>query len=156
MSESDVEVKFYIDHVKVTVDKATDEVLKMLAYRIVEGTQLNIRSNDQIDTGFLINSVYPIWKDGSGYADAKAEAEQRTTGKDGRHVDHSDDMAPEPSLPGDASAGVVVGANYAIYNEVRIPFLYPAAQKAVTEEQFRGEAEQIYREVLPNEGPGAK
>jgi hypothetical protein len=154
MSESDVEVKFYIDHVKVTVDKATDEVLKMLAYRIVEGTQLNIRSNDQIDTGFLINSVYPIWKDGSGYADAKAEAEQRTTGKDGRHVDHSDDMAPEPSLPGDASAGVVVGANYAIYNEVRIPFLYPAAQAAAAE--FGGEAEQIYREVLPNEGPGPK
>jgi hypothetical protein len=154
MSDADVEVRFYLDHVKVVVNEATEQVLNALAFRIVEGAQLNIRANDQVDTGFMVNSVYPIFKDGSGYAAAKDEAEQQTTGRDGRTVNHEGDFAPEPALPSDAAAGVVVGAGYAIYQEVRLPFLYPAAQAAAAE--FDGEAERIYREVLPNEGPGPK
>jgi hypothetical protein len=58
-------------------------------------------------------------------------------------------MAPEPGLPDDAAAGVVVGANYAIYQEAANPFLYPAAERAARE--FDGEAERIFREVLPEE-----
>lgn len=143
----------YVDHVVATIETATDEVLKALAYRIVEGAQLNIRSNDQVDTGFMVNSIYPIWQDGSGYAEARSMAERHTVGRDGRKVDHSDDMAQEASLPDDASAGVVVGANYAIYQEVSNPFLYPAGQHAAAE--FGGEAERIYRQVLPDEGPKA-
>jgi len=150
---ADVEVKLKLDHVQVVVEETTEEVLKKLAFRIVEMAQLNIRDNDQIDTGFMVNSIYPVWQDGSGYGEAKSAAEGMTTGKDGRRVDHTQDMAPEAQLPGDAAAGVVVGANYAIYQEAANPFLYPAAEKAAAE--FGGEAEKVYQETLPDERPKA-
>src|SRR4030067_217313 len=103
--ESTVEIRMYLDHVKVTVEEATDEVLKALAYRIVEGAQLQIRENDQIDTGFMVNSVYPIWKDGSGYEAAASEAASHNVRKSGEVVGGIR-MAPEPGLPDDAAAGV--------------------------------------------------
>jgi hypothetical protein len=154
MSEEGVEVKLYLDHVKVTVEKATEKVLRQLAFRITERAQMNIRTNDQIDTGFMVNSIYPVWKDGSGYEAARSEAEGHTvSGRTGERVDHSGDMAPEEALEAEAMAGVVVGANYAIYQENIKPFLYPGAEKAAAE--FGGEAERIYRELLPEEGPKA-
>lgn len=149
----DVEVTLYLDHVKATVEDATDEVLALFAYRVAEGAQLNIRENDQIDTGFMVNSVYVIEKGGNGYEMARSKAEGQTQGRDGRAVDHSGDMAPEEQLPADAAAGVVVAAIYAIYQEAAKPFLYPAAEHAAAE--FGGEAERVYREILPDEGPGA-
>jgi len=151
---ADYELKWYRDHVKVTLNEATEEVLKALAYRITERTQLNIRDMNLIDTGFMVNSIYPVWTDGSEYQQARQAAEEQTTGRDGRKVDHSGDMAPEVSLERGAGAAVVVGANYAIYQEVKHSFLYNAAEAAARE--FGGEAEQVYRQVLPDEGPGAK
>ena len=144
------DIRWYRDHVEVVVEDATEEVIKKLAMRITERAQLNIRSNDQIDTGFMVNSVYPIWRGGSDYHAARLEAEQHSTGKDGRHVDHSGDMAPEARLRSDAMGGVVVGANYAIYQEARNAFLYPAGEAAARE--FGGEATQIYRQAMPDEG----
>jgi hypothetical protein len=149
---ADVEVKLYLDHVRSVVEGATDEVLKKLAFRTLEGAQLNIRENNQIDTGFMVNSGYVVFQDGSTYDQARGGAETRTTDREGRHVDHSGDMGPEEQLPSDAAAGVVFGANYAIYQEAANPYLYPAAEKAAAE--FGGEAEKIYRDVLPDEGPG--
>jgi hypothetical protein len=143
MAETGVEIKMYLDHVEVTVEEASEEVLKQLALRIVERTQLNIRENDQIDTGFMVNSTYPIWKDGSGFEEAQAEASAKAPDRE---------MINEP-LEAEASAGVVVGANYAIYQENLQPFLYPASEAAAAE--FGGEAEKIFREVLPDEGPRA-
>jgi hypothetical protein len=135
------EVKLYLDHVKITLKKITDEkVLKQLALRVVERAQLNIRENDQIDTGFMVNSGYAIWEGGSTYGQNAISAEGR-------------EMAPEESLASDAAAGVVFGANYAIYQEAAKPFLYPAAEAAAKE--FEGEAERIYKENLPEEGPRA-
>lgn len=155
MADSDVDVDFYIDHVKVVLEGATMEALKALAYRIVERAQLNIRDNDQIDTGFMVNSIYPVWKDGSDYDRAQAAAGQKTrSARTGKQVSHEQDFAPEPGMPEDADAGVVVGASYAIYQEVLKPFLYPAAEKAAAE--FGATAEEIYRQALPNEGPGPK
>jgi len=149
---ADVDVKLYLDHVQAVVENATGDVLAAFGMRVVEGAQLNIRENDQIDTGFMVNSVYEVTRGGSGYDQARSEAENQTQGRDGQTVDHSGDMAPEEQLPTDAAAGVVVGAVSAIYQEAEKPFLWPAAEKAAAE--FGGEAERIYREVLPDEGPG--
>jgi hypothetical protein len=150
MTDESAEVKLYLDHVLVVVKEATEEVLKALAFRITERAQLNIRSNDQVDTGFMVNSIYPVWKDGSDYGQAKASAESHThSSKTGREVDHSGDMAPPEILPASASAAVVVGANYAIYQENINPFFYPAAQRAAAE--FDAEATAIYRERMPKE-----
>ena len=132
----------YLDHVEVVLEEATGEVLKQLAYRIVERTQGNIRSNDQIDTGFMVNSVYPVWQDGSGFGSAQAQARAM-----------ADREMIDEQLEDGASAAVVVGANYAIYQESANPFLYPAAQAAAAE--FGAEAEQIYKGKLPDEGPKA-
>ena len=149
-NNSEVQIELHLDHVKIELEKATDEVLKQLSLRVVERTQLNIRQNDQIDTGFMVNSIYPIFEGGDGYIEAKNQATARThSSKTGRRVDQSGKMAPRQSLPQDASAGVVVGANYTIYQEAANPFLYPAAQAAARE--FGGEAEAIYKEVLPDE-----
>jgi hypothetical protein len=152
MSDDDVEVKLYLDHVNVVVEDATAEVLKRLALRIQERAQLNIRENDQIDTGFMVNSIYTVFGDGDTYGQARTDAESQTIGAGGRQVDHTGDMAPAQSLEDGAAAGVIVGANYAIYQENINPFLYPAAEKAAAE--FGGEAETVYREILPDEGPG--
>jgi len=149
MAEEGVEVRMYLDHVKVVVEEATEEALKQLAFRIVERTQLKIRENDQIDTGFMVNSVYPTWKEGSGYETAAIEADSHNVRKTGEVVGGIR-MAPEESLPEDATAGVVVGANYAVFQEAANPFLYPAAEAAAGE--FGGLAEKIYQEELPEEG----
>jgi hypothetical protein len=115
-----VETRFYLDKIITQVDEAT----KMSAIEIanaVEGeTKLNIRDNGQIDTGFMVNSVFVVRPDSSGYSAAKAAAEAQNP----KAV-----MAPEPAMEGDAQAGVGVGAEYAIYQEVKKAFLYPAAQK---------------------------
>lgn len=149
MSSQGNDVKLYLDHVRIEVKDATEEVLKALAMRVVERAQLNIRENDQIDTGFMVNSGYAIWKDGSTYGQTEKSGE--FSGANGQSVRR--EIAPEESLPGDAAAGVVFGANYAIYQEAAKPFLYPGAEAAAKE--FEGEAERIYKDNIPEEGPQA-
>ena len=125
----------YIDHVMVAVEEATEEVLKRLAFRIVERAQLNIRNNVQIDTGFMVNSGYPIWKGGSGFSAAESAA-----------LAQAEKEIIEEQLAEDAAAGVVWGANYSIYQEALKPFLWPAAVSAASE--FGGEAEQVFKEMV--------
>jgi len=140
-------VNWRLDKVKATLKDANEEVLKKFAYRIVQRTQENIRDNDQIDTGFMVNSIYPIWKDGSDYASVRAQASSHRTGmKSGRSAGDEERMAPEARLEEKASAAVVVGANYAIYQESRLPFLWPAAERSAAE--FGGTAERIYKENI--------
>jgi hypothetical protein len=140
-------VKIYLDHLETVVKDCTEELVKRLALRTEERAKLNIRSNGQIDTGFMVNSIYTIFANGvSGYSISKALAESETKSrKTGKEVDHSDDMAPEEILSDDVAAAVVVGANYAIYNEARNPFLYPAAAEASRE--LGQEAVQIFKEA---------
>lgn len=109
---------------------ATEEALRQLALQIEAQTKVNIRDNDQVDTGFMMNSVYTVTEKGSGYGEAKASAEGQATNRAGEHVDHSEDMGPEPPL-GDATAAVAVGALYAIYQEAKRSFLYAALQEVV-------------------------
>lgn len=121
-------VNLHLDHVRVAVNGASDELLKLAALRTAEQAQLNIRGNDQIDTGFMVNSVYTRWRGGSTHSQAAADAAGHTTSsKTGRTVSR-DRMAPDIELPGSAAAATVVGANYAIYQEVIKPFLWPAAK----------------------------
>lgn len=146
---ADVEVRMYLDHVKAVVEKASEATLKTLAFRIVEHIQSNIRSNNQVDTGFMINSVYALWQDGSGYSMANSLAEG-TPGVSAKYGSRSGRAVIEEPLPPDATAGVVVGANYAVYQEVKQPFAYPGAEAAAAE--FGGYAEQVFRQHLPDEG----
>lgn len=113
--------------------EAMDHVLRVAAFRATEIAQSNVRGNGQIDTGFMINAIYPIWSKGSGFEQARLEASAHTTSRDGSVVDHSGDMSPEEPLLSGASSAVVAGAVYSIYQEAQKPFLYPAAEQVSTE-----------------------
>jgi hypothetical protein len=78
---------------------------------------------------------------------AKGAAEAKTKSRrSGADVDHAGDMAPEERLPSGVAAAVVVGANYAIYQEVQQSFLYAGAEEAARE--AGGICEKVFREEV--------
>jgi hypothetical protein len=132
----------YKHDVTLRLEKATDEILTALALQGEGLAKVNIRDNGQIDTGFMMNSVFTITPKGSNYGDAKAAAGRSyRSSKTGAAVDHSDDLAPEPRLPDPHSAAIAVGANYAVYQENQNSFLYRAV------EQLRGQAGGVVEKV---------
>lgn len=140
-------VKMYQRSVILKVAKATDDGLAALAFQIEGEVKRNITENEQVDTGFMRSSVYTVTKKGSGHSAAQAGAMSKTFScKRGRAVSHADDMAPARALPSNASAGVIVGANYAIYQEVDRPFLFPAADKV--SKMAKGTLEGVYKKAV--------
>jgi hypothetical protein len=137
-------VRFYPARAIGRVRVATQVGLTKLAFDIEAGTKQNIVGNDQVDTGFMLNSVYTVTPASSGYAAAQAAAQACTRGRDGRAVDHIDDMAMEVVRPLDLRTGVAVGANYAIYQELRKSFFYAAAEAVL--QRAGGTLERVYSE----------
>lgn len=116
----DAKVTFRTEEIHLQMVGLSDEMLKALAFQIEGQAKVNIQANGQIDTGYMLNSTYVVLEGGSTYDAAKSAAEgQNPTGN----------MAPEVSLGegAGASAAVVVGAEYAIFQEERQSFLYAAA-----------------------------
>lgn len=144
------EFRSYLDHVRLTIENATEEALRQAAFQIVAHAQVNVQTNAQIDTGFMLNAIYAVTRQDSGYAAAKSQAEQHLTSrKTGQPVDKSGSMAPErsPEEGGeDVLAIVVAGANYSIYQEQQNSFLYRAAEQAAGE--VGGTAEAIYQDQV--------
>ena len=137
-------VKTYLDHIMVRVENATDEVLHATALQIEGTAKRNIIDNDQVDTGFMVNSGYvetqkgstydKTWKDGE-YAAKKSEGSSEVK------------KAPRLKLPNlFSAAAVVIGANYAIFQELKRPFLRPAADEVA--KQVKGIAEPIFRRKI--------
>lgn len=115
-------VDWYGDEVALVLENATKRGLEALAAVIDGDTKINIVENDQVDTGFMVNSVYHAGESNSTYAEAS---------KTGDYANREGDMvarelAPEAPLPASAGALICVGARYAIYQEMQQPFLYPA------------------------------
>lgn len=138
-------VNLHVDHVMVKVRDASDSFLATVAFQIEAETKVSIQRNGQIDTGFMLNSVYTLaraqhtgastrdstWTNGV-YTNRKGQAVRRR-------------REPRQTLGG-AQAAVVVGADYAIYQEAKKPFLYPAAVKVAS--QVKGTAEQVFKKEL--------
>lgn len=121
------EVNWYEEQVILKLENITRRGLEAVAARIDALTKININQNNQIDTGFMANSVYFATKGDSTYTDDSGmytDRQQRTVARD---------MAPEATLPPDQTALICVGANYAIYQEMQKPFLYPALVQAAAE-----------------------
>ena len=109
--------------------------------------KVNIQTNGQIDTGFMLNSIYTVTPKSSGYGAALSQARSKTRSKTGQQVKKDDAMAPARSLEGkDVRAAVICGANYAIFQEQSRSFLFAAAETVARE--AGGIAEAIYRERL--------
>lgn len=124
----------HLDHVRVRVKEATEEGLLAVAFQIEGVTKRNIVTNDQIDTGFMLNTVY--------VESQKASTFDQTW--DNRPGAVEDMKAPKPPVGGRyAEVAVVVGAIYAIFQEMLDPFLRPAANEvaqsagAIAEPVFR-------------------
>lgn len=126
-------VDMHLDHVMMRVEGATDEALHAIALQVEGVTKRNIVSNDQIDTGFMLNSVYAESQDGSTFG-------ATWPGPPGM-------KAKKVRLPKlFAAAAVHVSAMYAIFQEMMDPFLRPAAQEVAG--QVKGIAESVYRRAL--------
>lgn len=118
------EVNWYADAVYIALDKAEDALAEQVLILLDEEVKLAINRNDQIDTGFMINSAYWRTRNRSTYGG---------TWETGRYKDREGDpvargRAPEAELGG--ALGVFgVAAEYAIFQELLQPFLWPALQR---------------------------
>lgn len=113
------QVNWYGNRVKATLKNATDEIMAKAAFHLEAMTKANIVANDQVDTGFLLNSVYAVTDQGSTYGAAKSAASAKNPAAE---------MGPEPHLEDGQGAAVGVGASYAVYQEIQQSFLYRALE----------------------------
>lgn len=134
MAQADV--VFYLDKILVKVQEAEGQILEALAHQIEGQAKANIVDNDQVDTGFLLNSIYVATGQGSNYGQAKSEAKGKNP---------SAGMAAEMDA-GQGQAAVVAGAEYAIFQEARKSFLFRAAEQVAT--QAGATVEKIGKEVI--------
>lgn len=118
-------VKWYGQHVKGIVNDAKEAGIRKIALDIEARTKVLITNNQQIDTGFMRMSVYSFLK-GGVYRNVHSSMR---TNREGYKVKR--EVADPPPLV-DADAIVGVGAIYAVYQEMRKPFLRPAFDAAVT------------------------
>ena len=118
------------DHVKLRVKGATEKALDKIALEVEGHAKINITVNDQVDTGFMLNSVYVESQRGSTFGKTW-EGDEKT-------------KAPRLKLPRRyGSAAIVVGAVYAIYQEVLNSFLRTAGASVMS--RVKGIVEPIYR-----------
>lgn len=118
-------MKSYRPQVMIKIKNITEKELEAFAFQVEAQTKVNIQQNGQIDTGFMLNSVYTRTKSGeSTYNDT--ETSGLYISKDLRDVER--EIAPEREIPGKATAIVAVGAAYAIYQEQQQSFLFAAAE----------------------------
>lgn len=131
-------VNWHKDRVILKVKGATQKALNALAAQVEAEAKINIQNNNQIDTGFMWNSVYTVTKESSGYAQTRSTGNypwspEKHGGKAGLGYR---ELAPEFTLPRSNKpvVAIVVGARYAVYREIKNSFLYKAlvtvAQKA--------------------------
>lgn len=125
------DVKWYGAEVKMLVERATKKLLNQIVFQGEGHTKVNIRENGQIDTGFMVNSVYAVSAERDSYAESRGGAQA---------CNPKATMSQE-IRPGHNEAILAVGAEYAIYQEARQSFLWKAV------EQLQAEFPQIARTV---------
>lgn len=120
-------VNWNSSRVKIAIKEPTRKLLLAHGFQVEAQTKVNITNNGQIDTGFMRNSTYVSGAGESTYGRTDPTGTY-TSEKTGNAVKRA--IAPERQ--GDAdTVFVVVGADYAIHNEVRQSFLYIAVEQVV-------------------------
>lgn len=114
-------VRWYGDQVEAQLRQAMDAMVDKAAFLVEGQTKINITDNGQVDTGFMRNSVYAVTPKTNSYGQANSEAKNAAPDKT---------MSPQASPPPDGAV-VGVGAEYAIFQEERNPFLYPALETVI-------------------------
>lgn len=119
MATAKAKVTFRKEYVKGKTTEAKSRILEELALQIEAQAKINIVDNDQVDTGFMLNSAYTVTDESSGYSQARSESKNKNP---------KAEMSPEASA-GDADAVIVIGAEYAIHQEERRSFLFKAGEQ---------------------------
>lgn len=119
---TDVEQRWYTRDVLLKLDRFTAELLTAAGFQIEGLAKANIVANDQIDTGFMLNSVYSVAPGKDSYSAALSAAQARNPAAV---------MGPRQQPPDEKTAVVAVGASYAVYDEKRNSFLYRAVEQFV-------------------------
>ncbi len=109
--------------VTLAVEKATAASIGVLAAQVESEAKQNVFSNDQVDTGFMANTIYHVSELSNSYPTTEAPG-VKTSRKTGRQRTVA--KAPQADLPGEFLALVACGAEYAIYQELQQSFLYLA------------------------------
>lgn len=119
------QVNFFTERVIIQAKAKGREALEQIAMQIVAEGQLGIVENDQVDTGFMVNSGY--WSVGSQSTYDGIEKGGTKKNRAGHQVKRN--AAPEVTVPPEYDGMVGFAAEYAIYQEHLMPFLYPAVLK---------------------------
>lgn len=119
-------INWYKEKAMLAMKDPGRKLLLAYGFQVEANAKVNITDNDQIDTGFMRNSVYVTGAGESTYNNADASGTY--TGKAGDTVQRN--IAPEET-PGRDSVYVTVGAEYAIYQEMQESFLYKALEQTV-------------------------
>jgi hypothetical protein len=139
---ADATVNWYGERVKVVIKGLEARMLTRVAMIGADKAAINIRNNGQVDTGFMMGTVYGKGPTASGYANTKKSGEYKW--QEAKHGGKPGtvylEAADEVNLPDDETAVIHCAAEYAIYQEMRMPFMYPALQAVIKE--FGGIVEQ--------------
>ena len=101
-------VKWNGDDLILLIQEGLNISLDEIAFRVIARGQHNIVSNGQVDTSNMLNSGYIVSPNQNTYVSRKKRVPARTAGE------------------GEAVAGFSV--EYALAQEVRKPFFYPAVE----------------------------
>lgn len=133
------QVNWYGEDVTLRIKGATQDVLDQLAIEGEGLAKINIRENDQIDTGFMMNSVAAVTSKGASQVPPSGEYPNRA----GETVHR--ESVPLPAAE-EGSAGIGCAAEYAIHQEMKQSFLYRALEKLA--ERVGGVIERVAREKM--------
>jgi hypothetical protein len=133
------QVNWYGEDVMLRIADATQETLDELALVGEGNAKQNIVANNQVDTGFMVNSVYAITSKGHDLSAASGEYANRS----GQMV-HRD--AGDAQSVDEGEAAIACAAEYAIHQEMRNSFLYRALEQLANE--AGGVIERVGREQL--------
>ena len=104
--------------------KLAKEAVEKITFQVEGQAKRNIQENGQIDTGFMLNSVYAATPRTSSYG--RTQPSGSYVGRGGQEEGRR--RAPEAGLKG-ADGLVAVGAEYALWQEMRRSFLFRALQQ---------------------------
>lgn len=132
---ADAQINWYKEKAVLAVDKKFQHLMANIAFKIEELTKENIYNTPGasgeglVDTGFMANTVYVVTREGSTYNEASQSGLYQN--REGQMVPR--EIAPEIDLHEYAIALIVVGANYAIHQEIKHGFFFKAIQDAWNE-----------------------
>lgn len=113
---------FYTKRVMEAARGRADDVVTAMAFQVEGQAKINVRENGQIDTGFMLNSIYTVAPEGNTYRQAWSTGDYASTKEGGaEHRELGGEMSAREHM-----ALVVVGAEYGLFQETRNSFLYRA------------------------------